>query len=193
MNYGPQRFSWIHFRLSHPRFLERWRLRGSEYRQGLEPTFYFYISLRLLPSHRLLHRWSWSSHYIGCLDHLISLTVDDKAFEAESAKNVQSIFWVTVPTGKKRLTMKWRRSVLDRPVFREPIRSVGESGTSPSEPLRASTWIRYLQRLGRTVGFQFPFTQYGLRHGFLNVVDCTSTLFIDFDLLSRGDPVTANL
>ena len=110
------------------------------------------------------------------LDHLISLAVDDDAFEAESAKDVQNMFWVKIPPGKKSLTLKWKRCVLDRPVFREPLRGVGESGTSPTEPLRASTWIRYLKRLGEKAGFQHAFTQYGLRRGLLNVVNRTSPL-----------------
>lgn len=108
------------------------------------------------------------------LDHLISLAVDDDAFEAESAKDVKNMFWVKMPPGRKSLTLKWKRRVLDLPVYREPLRGVGESGTSPTDPLRASTWISYLKRLGRTAGFQHSFTQYGLRRGLLNVVNSTS-------------------
>ncbi|KAL9134380.1 MAG: hypothetical protein Q9175_004440, partial [Cornicularia normoerica] len=105
------------------------------------------------------------------LDYLISLTVNDDVFEAESAKDVQNIFWVKMPQGKKSLTLKWKRRVLNRPVFREPLRGVGEAGTSPIEPLRASTWIRYLKRLGEKAGFQHAFTQYGLRRSLLNIVN----------------------
>ena len=79
------------------------------------------------------------------LDHLISLALHDDAFEAKSANDVKNIFWVKMPPGKKSLTLKWKCGILDCPVFREPLRSTAESGTSPTEPLRASTWIRYLQ------------------------------------------------
>ena len=127
------------------------------------------------------------------LDHLIFLAVNNDTFEAESAKDVQNMFWVKMPPGKKSLTLKWKRGVLDRPVFREPLRGVGESGTSPTEPLRASTWIRYLKRLGQTAGFQHSFTQYGLRRGLLNVVNRTSTLLsLTLNLFSRGSYATAN-
>lgn len=105
------------------------------------------------------------------LDHLLSLAAYDDAFEAKSARQVENIFWVKMPPGRKSLTLKWKRDVLDLPVFREPLRGVAETGTSPTEPLRASTWIRYLKRLGEKAGFQYSFTQYGLRRGLLNVVN----------------------
>jgi len=82
------------------------------------------------------------------LDHFISLAVRDDAFEATSAKNVENMFRVQIPPGRKSLTLKWKRQVLDLPVFREPLRGAGAVGTSPTAPLRASTWITYLKRLG---------------------------------------------
>ena len=82
------------------------------------------------------------------LDHFISLAMYDDAFEAKSAKDVQNMFWVKMPPGKPSLTLKWKRHILDLPVFREPLRGVGECGISLIEPLRASRWIGYLKRLG---------------------------------------------
>ncbi|KAL8989941.1 MAG: hypothetical protein Q9177_001280 [Variospora cf. flavescens] len=105
------------------------------------------------------------------LDHLISLALYDDAFEAKSAKTVENMFWVKMPPGKKSLTLKWKRDALNLPVFREKLRGVAETGTSPKEPLRAGTWISYLKRLGEKAGFQHSFTQYGLRRGLLNVIN----------------------
>ncbi len=102
------------------------------------------------------------------------LAVYDDAFEAMYAKNIENLFRVKIPPGRKSLTLKWKRRVLDLPVFRETLRSAGEVGTSPTEPLLASTWIRYLKQLGQKAGFQHSFTQYGLRRGLLNVVNSTS-------------------
>ncbi len=110
------------------------------------------------------------------LDHFISLAVYDDAFEATYAKYVENIFRVQIPQGRKSLTVKWKRRVLDRPVFREPLRGAGEADTSPTALLRASTWIRYLKRLGQKAGFKHSFTQYRLRRGLLNVVNSTSAL-----------------
>ena len=83
-----------------------------------------------------------------------------------------------MPPGKKSLTLKWKRDVLDLSVFREKLRGVGESGTSPTEPLHESTWIGYPKRLGEKAGFQHSFTQYGLRRGLLNVVNSMPALFL---------------
>ncbi|SLM37821.1 Protein of unknown function DUF3435 [Lasallia pustulata] len=90
------------------------------------------------------------------LDHFISLAVHGDAFEATYAEIIENMI---------------RRRVLDLQVFREPLRSAGEVGTSPTEPLLASTWIRYLKQLCQKAGFQQSFTQYGLRRGLLNVVN----------------------
>ena len=40
------------------------------------------------------------------LNYFISLTIYDNAFEAESVKDVQNIFWVKMPAGKPSLTLK---------------------------------------------------------------------------------------
>jgi len=108
------------------------------------------------------------------LDHFISLAVYDDAFEATYAKNVENMFRVQVPSDRKSLTLKWKSRVLDLPVFREPMRDASEVGTSSTAPLRASTWIRHLKRLGQKAGFEQSFTQYGLRRGLLNVVNSMS-------------------
>ncbi|KAA6415050.1 MAG: hypothetical protein FRX48_01801 [Lasallia pustulata] len=105
------------------------------------------------------------------LGHFISLAVHDDAFEATYAKNIENMIRVKRSSGRKSLTLKWKSRVLDLPVFREPLRSAREVGTSPTEPLLASTWIRYLKQLGQKAGFQQSFTQYGLRRGLLNVVN----------------------
>ncbi|KAL9587066.1 MAG: hypothetical protein Q9203_003644 [Teloschistes exilis] len=86
-------------------------------------------------------------------------------------RNPRVTFYTKIPPGKKSLVMKWKSRVLYLPVFREPLRSAGESGTSPSQPLLASTWIRYLKQLGRKAGFEHSFTQYGLKRGLVNVVN----------------------
>lgn len=111
------------------------------------------------------------------LDHLLSLAAHDDAFEAKSAQHVENIFRARMPLGRKSLILKWKRDVLDLPVFREKLRGVGESGTWPTDPLRVSTWIGYLKRLGVKAGLQHSFTQYGLRRGLLNVVNSMSASF----------------
>ena len=102
------------------------------------------------------------------VDHLLSLALYDDAFEAESAKTIRNLFWAQMPQGRESIVLKWRRSALDTPVFRQPLRG---GSTSATEPLRSSTWAGYMLKLGRAAGFRHPLTQYWLRRGLLNSVN----------------------
>ncbi|KAL8997376.1 MAG: hypothetical protein Q9188_006340 [Gyalolechia gomerana] len=105
------------------------------------------------------------------LDHLLSMALYDEVFVAESLRNVSNIFQATIPSGKKCLQLKTKREVLDTPVFREPGRAEDGYRTSPTEPLRSGTWLRYLRRLGRNSGLEQSFTQYCARRGLVNAVN----------------------
>ncbi|KAL8855462.1 MAG: hypothetical protein Q9178_007895 [Gyalolechia marmorata] len=105
------------------------------------------------------------------LDHLLSMALYDDVFAAESLRNVSNIFRAKVPSGKKCLQLKTKRRVPDTPVFREPERAEDGYRTSPTEPLRSGTWLRYLRRLGRNSGLEQSFTQYCARRGLVNAVN----------------------
>ena len=105
------------------------------------------------------------------LDHLLSLALYDDVFAAESLRDVSNIFRAQVPRGKKCLQLKIKRSALDVPVFRAPGGAVDGFRTSPTEPLRSSTWLRYLTQLGRKSGLEKSFTQYCARRGLVNAVN----------------------
>ncbi len=48
-----------------------------------------------------------NDHSLFCLlDHLLSLALIDKAFEAESTHDIKNIFWVKMSSGKQSLTLK---------------------------------------------------------------------------------------
>lgn len=95
----------------------------------------------------------------------------DEVFVAESLRNVSNIFQATITSGKKCLQLKTKREVLDTPVFREPGRAEDGYRTSPTEPLRSGTWLRYLRRLGRNSGLEQSFTQYCARRWLVNAVN----------------------
>ena len=115
-----------------------------------------------------------NDHPLFCLlDHLLALALDDEAFQAESALYIENIFRVKIPPGKHSLALKWKRGMLDLPVLREPMRGAEGFGTSPTKPLRASTFARNLRRLGRVVGLQGNLGQKYFRRGLLNVVNST--------------------
>ncbi|MCJ1286736.1 hypothetical protein MMC26_006082, partial [Xylographa opegraphella] len=87
----------------------------------------------------------------------------------KSAKHVENIFFAKMSEGRNSLVLKWKREMLDRPVFTQPMKAKGSS--TLSQPLCASTWIGYLKRLGLKAGLEHSFRQYGLRRGLLNVIN----------------------
>ena len=106
------------------------------------------------------------------LDHLLSLAVHDQAFEVNGiTTDIANIFRCEIPSHKTSVALKWKNEVMDKPIFREPIRSVGLHGTSDWQPLKSSTWLRYLKRLGLSAGLEHSFTQYSIRRGLLNAVN----------------------
>ena len=105
------------------------------------------------------------------LDHLLSLALYDDVLAPEPVKNISNIFRATIPPGKKSLQLKVKRDALDTPVFREPGRHVDGYRTSPTKPLRAKTWLRYLKQLGLKCGLEKTFSQYVARRGLVNAIN----------------------
>ncbi len=99
----------------------------------------------------------------------------DDIFVAESTRDVSYIFRAKPSSAKKSLTLKIKAGALDQPVFREPERAVDEYRTSKTKPLRSSTWLRYLKRLGLKSGLKHSFTQYVARRGLVNAVNSKSS------------------
>lgn len=119
------------------------------------------------------------------LDHLLHMALYDDVFAAESLRDVSNIFRAKIPSGKKCLQLKMKRNALDIPVFREPGRAGDGYRTSPTKPLRSSTWLRYLRRLGRNSGLENSFTQYCARRGLVNAVNSKSILLLYPSTFSR--------
>ena len=106
------------------------------------------------------------------LDHLLALATHDQAFEVEAfTRSPMNIFRCEIPEHKSSLALRWKTELLNTPIFRQPIKRAGAWSTSPVQPLKASTWLRYLKRLGINAGLEHPFTQYAIRRGLLNAVN----------------------
>ncbi len=111
-----------------------------------------------------------------CLvDHLLSMTLHDDVFVAESTRDVSYIFRAKPSSAKKSLTLKIKADALDQPVFREPERAADKYRTSKTKSLRSSTWLRYLKRLGFKSGLKHSFTQYVARRDLVNAVNSKSS------------------
>ncbi|KAK4206428.1 hypothetical protein QBC37DRAFT_127834 [Rhypophila decipiens] len=83
---------------------------------------------------------------------MVTLAILDQAFKAEIS-SVEDIYKIRVPPARHSLEFDWSEDVLDIPVFRRPESTSGNIGTSPTQPIRYQTYIRYLQRLGIVSGF----------------------------------------
>ncbi|KAI4140728.1 MAG: hypothetical protein LQ341_003731 [Variospora aurantia] len=113
---------------------------------------------------------------ICLLDHLLYLAVYDDVLVSPKLRTVDNVFGTIVSPRKNSLQLKIKREIFDLPVFREPSRIVGRRGIRQFTVLCSSTWLRYLQRLGRSCGLGRPFTQYCARRGLINAVNNKSTL-----------------
>ncbi len=99
------------------------------------------------------------------------MALHDNIFVAQSLSNVTNIFEAEIPEDKLCLQLKIQRKALDQPVFREPDTSSCGYGTATTKPLRVSTWLRYLQRLGLKAELELPSTQYCFRRGLINAIN----------------------
>ncbi len=120
-----------------------------------------------------------NNHSLFCLlDHLLSLALIDKTFEAESIHDIKNIFWVKMSSDKQSLTLKWKRKILDLSVLRELMRDFKKFETSSIKSLRVNTFARNLKRTRRKTELQDNLDQKYLRRDLLNVVN--STFFLSY-------------
>ena len=110
------------------------------------------------------------------LDHLLSLALIDKTFEAESIHDIKNIFWVKMSSGKQSFMLKWKREILDLSVLRELMRDFKKFETSSIKSLHVNTFARNLKRTRRKTELQDNLDQKYLRRDLLNVVNSTSFL-----------------
>ena len=108
---------------------------------------------------------------LDLVGHVISMACHDDAFDAQSMRDISQIYRIQIPSHKKSMTLKWKSEKLDLPLFRQPIRSLNGYRTSPTEPLRAATWNRYLRRLGLKTGLEHALTQYVIRRANCNAIN----------------------
>lgn len=105
--------------------------------------------------------------------HILSLAVADNAFEASDVQGPENIYGVEVPAYRESLQLKWKKSMLDIPVFRRSIRTKDGIMTSPIRAMGYDTFAKYLKTLGKAAGFRQPLTAYCLRRGAANAVNGT--------------------
>ncbi|KAI0626734.1 DUF3435 domain-containing protein [Pyrenophora tritici-repentis] len=109
--------------------------------------------------------------------HMVALGLHHNAFAASSISSPEAILRAHIPARKSCRIFRWKKDMLQTPVFREPARARGQAlSESPATPLRAQTAARYLKRLGRDVGMEQSVTQSCIRRGVGNGVDSSGTV-----------------
>ena len=98
---------------------------------------------------------------------MIALALDDGAFEARTMSSIENIFSVKVPQSRNSLRLRWKESLLRKPILRR------EEGTftSSDQPLQSTRVSYVLGQLGAKVGFEDQLTHYCVRREVANVID----------------------
>ena len=102
--------------------------------------------------------------------NLLGLAFADGAFKEEGIRSPEDLYKLGVPDYKGALRIGWRRSILERPIFRR----------ANNMPFTASDFNHYLKQLGCNAGYPQTLTSYALRRGAANAFDrktyCDPTL-----------------
>ena len=100
----------------------------------------------------------------------LALAFADEAFEAK-INTPAELFSKSVPEGLEGLTVHWKPTIEDTPVFRRAERSKGYYRTSPTKMLTQASHNADIKRLGLVAGFPEKLVAYCLRRGVANAVD----------------------
>jgi hypothetical protein len=106
---------------------------------------------------------------------MIVLAILDDAFKLQ-IQSVEDIFRLRVPAPRKSLQLRFKKSMLGIPIFRQAVPSVTEVRTPPTKALRYRTFLYYLQRLSMSTGFTQILQPYDVRRGTGNELDGASPL-----------------
>ena len=105
---------------------------------------------------------------------MLAIAIHDNAFRSEKIQSVRDIFRIRVKQPRHSLELKWKKSILRTPIFRQAVSSVDGTRTSlpgDAKALRYYTYIYYLQRLGYVLGFPQLLVAYDIRRGAGEAVD----------------------
>jgi hypothetical protein len=101
---------------------------------------------------------------------MITIAIVDDAFES-NIKSPEQLFKIRVKRPRRSLRLKWKKSILKTPIFRQAVPSLSEVRTSDTRALHYHTYLYYLQQLGFAVGFPQILAPYDIRRGAGEAVD----------------------
>jgi hypothetical protein len=101
---------------------------------------------------------------------MIAIAFANDAFNA-NIKSLEEIFKLQVKKPRHSLQLKWKKSILKTPIFRQAVPSADWVRTSHTIASHYYNYLYYLQRLGLEVGFPQILAPYGIRRGSGEAVD----------------------
>jgi hypothetical protein len=104
----------------------------------------------------------------------LSLALADDAFEARNLTTPEAILGVRVPAIRESIQLRWKKTMLDVPIFRRAVRATAGIRTSPVRALPYESVSKYLKRLGRNFGFPQVLSPYCIRRETGNKLDSKS-------------------
>ncbi|KAJ9155542.1 DUF3435 domain protein [Pleurostoma richardsiae] len=110
---------------------------------------------------------------------MVTMGFLDNAFDSD-IRSVEEFYRVKVPPSRRSLEFRWKKEILDIPVFRQAVQTSDGLRTSPpipgeAEALHYHTYLYYLQRLGLACGLMQILTAYMIRRGAGEAVEAVAT------------------
>lgn len=112
------------------------------------------------------------------IDHFLSLAILDDAFESDHIRSSEDIFRIRVPHPRRSLNIRFKKSVLNVPICRQPVSTPSGMSTDAIKPLKYHTYLYFLQRLSLAVGRIRAMKPYELRRGTGEAVNSKSRLLL---------------
>lgn len=156
-------------------FTPRWKTRSRERMKPLNQTMFFSAKqIWCRKTFIIIHQ---REPLFDLLEHLLSMAIRDKIFAA-NFKKLDDIYWHEIPPHKLSMKLKVRKECLNLSVFRQSEQTDKNYRISESTPLKSSTWVNNLSKLGLVAELKDNLTQYVFRRSLINIINSKSLHFI---------------
>lgn len=124
-------------------------------------------------SRRAFAFWTTNNLIFCPILPVLALAIHDDALQTTAS--IDEILSCQVPHDRRCLKLDWKKTALDKPIFRQPCSGNERITTSRDQPLRAHTAAKKLRDVGKALGFSHSLSQGAVRRGTGNAVDGEST------------------
>ncbi len=96
------------------------------------------------------------------IKHIFGQAFAENAFESPEL-TPEFVCQLKVPKRLHSLPLRWKKSMLDVPLFRDTVRTEYGVRIHPSQPMKYDTSKSMLRGLGETAGYRYPIKHYCFR------------------------------